>query len=246
MPPSLQGLREGAAHAGAGRGAGAGAGGCRGGADAGGAAQRRVGGGARRRPGGGGAAGAGRAQRGRPDAGRRRDHGLRVPDRGAVAERGPQRLAGRRAARGGAGDHHRPAVRLLPAGGPVRRPGDHGRRLPAGGGRRGRAHDPGADGLDHGRPGRALRADHARPLPGPPRPPGHLGRADHREVGPGPLRAGRLRPPLPPAGRRRPGRRPLRPAARPGRGTRAGRRPRPGCGRTRGCGGTPPWRSWPG
>ncbi len=96
------------------------------------------------------------------------------------------------------------------------------------------------------RPGRALRPGHARPLPGPPRPPGHLGRADHREVGPGPRGAGRVRPPLPPAGRRRPGRRPLRPAARPGRGARARTAPRPGCGWTRECGGTPPWRSWPG
>src|SRR4029450_4650945 len=43
---------------------------------------------------------------------------------------------------------------------------------------------------------------------------------DHREVGPRPGRAGRLRPPLPPPGRRRPGRRTLRPPAGPGRGPR--------------------------
>src|SRR4029450_4600634 len=45
---------------------------------------------------------------------------------------------------------------------------------------------------------------------------------DHREVGPGPRGAGRIRPPLPPAGRGRPGGRPLRPATRPGRGAAGG------------------------
>ena len=42
---------------------------------------------------------------------------------------GPQRRAGRRLPRVGAGHHHRPPVRLVPAGAALRRPGRHGRRL---------------------------------------------------------------------------------------------------------------------
>jgi acetyl-CoA acyltransferase len=56
------------------------------------------------------------AQRPRPGPGRRRDHGLRHAGLRAVAQHRPQRRAGRRLARVGARHHHRPPVRLLPAG----------------------------------------------------------------------------------------------------------------------------------
>ena len=54
---------------------------------------------ASRRPGGRGAQGAGRAQRPRPGARRRRDHGLRHAGRRAGAQHRPQRRARRRLAR---------------------------------------------------------------------------------------------------------------------------------------------------
>ena len=82
-----------------------------------------------------------------PGPGRRRHHRLRHAGSRAVAERRSQRRVGRRLARVGAGDHHRPSVRFVPAGHPLRRPGGHGRRLRRGRGQRGGEHDPHPDGL---------------------------------------------------------------------------------------------------
>ena len=53
----------------------------------------------------------------------------------------------------GAGHHHRPAVRIVPAGPALRRPGCHGRPVRRGDGRRRRGHEPGAHGRQ--RSGRA-------------------------------------------------------------------------------------------
>ena len=64
-----------------------------------------------------------------------------------AAQHRPQRRAGRRVPRVGAGHHHRPPVRVVPAGAALRRPGRDGRRLRRGHRRRRRAHDPHADGL---------------------------------------------------------------------------------------------------
>ena len=61
----------------------------------------------------------------RPGRRRRRDHGLLRHDRLAGRRRRPHRVAGRRAARARARRDDRPAVRLVPAGGALRRPGRH-------------------------------------------------------------------------------------------------------------------------
>ena len=140
------------------------------------------------------------------------DHGLRlqVGEQSLNVARNAWLAA---AARGGAGDHHRPAVR-----GSSQQVQFAAQGIMAGGygavGRRGRAHDPGAM-AHHERPRGAVRpAMHDR-YQGRLVPQGILGRADHREVGPGPRGAGRARPSAPTGGRR-PGRRPLRPPAGPG------------------------------
>ena len=135
---------------------------------------------------------AGRAQQPRPRPRRGRDHGLRHAGRRPVGQRRPQRRAGRRLARGGPRHHHRPPVRLVAAGRPLRRPGRHGRRPRHRGGRRRRGHEPGADGrlgrrrqlrLPVRPPGRPALRRRRRP-----RAAGHLGRADRRQVGPQPAR----------------------------------------------------------
>ena len=120
----------------------------------------------------------------------------------------------------GTGHHHRPAVRLEPAGRAFRRPGRHRRRLRHRDRLRRGVDEPGADGLP--RPaGRDPRAAASRPLPGGSGPPGHLGRAHRRplEARPGGSstrsrpRSHRARPPRP------------RPALRPR--DRAGQCPTP-------------------
>ena len=138
---------------------------------------------------------------------------------------GTQRGPRRGVPRVGAGHHHRPPVRLVPAGRPLRRPGRHGGRPRRRDRRGGRGHEPRTD----GRVGRAggglpLRSPHRGPLRGGrrPGPPGRLGRAHRRGVGPDPRRARRLRGPLPAAGRGRPRRGSLRPGARPRRVPPAG------------------------
>jgi hypothetical protein len=122
-----------------------------------------------RRPGRPGARRAGGALRHRPRRGRRRPHGLRGAGRRTGHERGAQRCAGVLLARVGARHFHRPPVRVVAAGAPLRRAGraerQHGR-----GDRRGRReHDAGPD--VHAR--RASPQERARFLHEP-RPPGAL------------------------------------------------------------------------
>ena len=96
-----------------------------------------------------------------------------------------------------AGHHDRPAVRVEPAGRPLRRAGRDRRRLRRRrrGGRRG--DDPGADGRVDGRRQVRLpvRAAGRRPLrrAGRAGAAGHLGRADRRQVGPHPRGHRRVR-----------------------------------------------------
>ena len=78
------------------------------------------------------------------------------------AQHRPQRRARRRLARVGARHHHRPPVRLVAAGGPLRRPGRHGRRLRHRRRRRRRGHEPRADGrLDRRATSASRSAPHA-------------------------------------------------------------------------------------
>ena len=63
----------------------------------------------------------------------------------------------------GAGHDHRPAVRIVPAGPALRGPGRNGRTVRRGGGRRGRGHEPGADGGQ--RRARAWASRSGRPSP---------------------------------------------------------------------------------
>ena len=80
--------------------------------------------------------------------GRRRHLRVRLADRRAVSQRRAQRLAGRRAARRGSRHDGRPPVRLLPAGGALRRSGSDLRGLRHRDRLRRREHDPGPDGLE--------------------------------------------------------------------------------------------------
>ena len=173
------------------------------------------------------AEGAGRAQRPRPGPGRRRDHGLRHAGRRAVAQRRSQRGAGRRVPRIGAGHHHRPSVRVVPAGPPLRSPGCHRRRLRRGHRRWGRGHDPHPDGiLGRPRPRLPVRTPHDEPLrrAGRTGRPGRRGRTDRRAVGHQPRRPRRVLGPLAPPCRPGHGRGALRAGDHPGGGQ--GRRPR--------------------
>ena len=114
----------------------------------GGQARGRAVGGARRGPLRARPERAGRAVRARPRRRGGRLLGLRQPGRRADLQHRPQRPAGRRLARVGARHHHRPAVRLLPAGGRLRRRDGHqrpGRRRRR---RRSGVDEPGAHGLD--------------------------------------------------------------------------------------------------
>ena len=178
------------------------------------------------RPGGRDPEGAGGAHRDRPGRRRRRRHGLRHAGRRAERQHRPQRGAGRRLARDRSGHHGRSPVRLVPAGRPLRGPGGHRRRLRRGRGRRGRGHDPRADGrLDRRRQVRLpVRPARRRPLraDGRARPAGHLRRDDRREVGHHEGRDGRLRGAQPVL--RRPG--PRRGSLRAGDPARARRRGR--------------------
>ena len=114
-------------------------------------------------------------------------------------EHRPQRRAGRRVPRLGARDDGRSAVRVGPAGHPLRRPGrhvgGHGHRHR----RRRRVDEPGAHRLDH-RPGtgRGLRPA----LPGALRahPPGRVRRGDRPALEDQPRGDGPLRPAVAPAG----------------------------------------------
>ena len=120
------------------------------------------GGGARgdalRRPGRALALGAGRADRDRPGRGRRRDPRLLRHDRLAGRRRRPDGVAGGRPARPRAGRDHRPAVRLLAAGGALRRPGRDVRHPGPGGRRRRAEHERHPDLRGHaGRPAVRLR-----------------------------------------------------------------------------------------
>ena len=133
-----------------------------------------------------------RAQRHRPGVDRRRDRRRRRPGRRAGDEHHPLRGAGRRAARVGAGDHHRPAVRLVAAGGALRRPGPDRGRLRHRHRRRRREHEPGADVVERSGRRRPLRPGHRRALPRRPGAAGHQRRADRRQVGP--ARAGSWTP----------------------------------------------------
>ena len=91
-----------------------------------------------------------------PALGRGRDLRLHHDRRRAGHERRAQRRAGRRVPRHRPGHDRRPAVRLGPAGGPLRRPGGDVRRHGRGHRRRGGGDEPGAHRLDHrARPGRA-------------------------------------------------------------------------------------------
>ena len=175
---------------------------------------------------------------------RGRDHGLHHDGGRAGHEHRSQRRPGRRLPRIGARDHRRPAVRVGPAGRPLRRPGrdvgGHGHRHRG----RDRVDDPGPHRLDH-RPGagRGLRTDRPRPLPV--HPPGPLGRRDRRALGDQPAPDGRLRPRVPPPGRRWPRTK----AASATRSSRWRRRPKPtrtpSSTSTKGSGGARPSRNWP-
>ena len=167
---------------------------------------------------------------------------------------GPQHRPKRRPRRGvprvGPLDHHRPPVRVLPAGAALRGPGRHGGRLRRRDRRRDRAHDAHAHGVVGGarprvplRPqddGALRRARRARVA-------GHLGRDDRRPVG-------ASRQDLDAFGARsqqarRPGHRrgPLRAGDPPPRreGRRGRRRPTRSSPPTRGSAPTPPRRSSP-
>ena len=208
---------------------------------------------ARRGPGLRGPQGAGRAQPAGPGPGRRRDHGLRHAGLRAVAQHRPQRRARGRLARVGARHHHRPPVRIVAAGHPLRRPGRHGRGLRHRRRRRRRVHDPHA----HGLLGRArlrlpLRAAHDGPLHrqrGPQRAegPGHRRRDDRRPVGHLARGARRLLGAEPPAGRPGHRRGPLRERDRArGRPRRRGQGHRRDLRQpTRASGPTPASRRWP-
>ena len=171
---------------------------------------------ARRRPGVGDAQGPGRAQRAGPGPGGRRDHGLRHAGLGAVAQHRAQRRAGRGLARVRPRHHHRPPVRVVPAGDPLRGPGRDRRRLRRRGRGRGRVDDAHPDGLvGRARLRLSLRPAHDGPLhrrrgAQPAQGPGHRGRDDRRPVGHLPRRAGRLLRAQPPAGGAGNGRRPVR------------------------------------
>ena len=172
------------------------------------------------------AQGPGRAQRPRPRPGRRRDHGLRHAGRRAVPQRGPQRRPGRRLSRVGARHHHRPPVRLLPAGPPLRGPGRHRRCLRRGHRRRRRGHDPHPDGLvGRARPGLSLRTPDDAALRRARRPgrPGRGSRAHRRAVGHLPRGPRRVRGAVAPACRPGHRRGALRARDHPGGGQ--GRRP---------------------
>ena len=77
-------------------------------------------------------------------AGGRRRARLRQPGRRGQPQRGPDGGAAGRAARGGAGQHGQPALRLRPGRPRHRRPVHRGRGGRAGGRRRGGEHEPGA------------------------------------------------------------------------------------------------------
>ena len=122
------------------------------------------------------------------------------------------------------GHHRRPAVRLGPAGGPLRRPGrdvrGHGHRHR----RRGGGHEPGAHRVDHRpRSGRGLRAH--RPRAVRLHPPGPERRGDRPSVGDQPGGDGPVRPPVARPGGPGHRRGPLRQRDRP-----AGHPPGPGRG----------------
>ena len=99
------------------------------------------------------------AQRNRPGRDRRRDHRLRQPGRRAELPHRPQHGAGLRPARQRAGGQHRPPVRQLAAGDPLRRAGGDERHPGRGDRRRRRKHDPRADG-NAGHPADAGRDRH--------------------------------------------------------------------------------------
>ena len=148
---------------------------------------------------------AGGPDRDRPGRGRRRDHGVRLADRPADLRHRPERLAVGGPARERARRHHRPAVRVLPAGGALRRPGRDVRHAgPGGRGRRGE-HEHRPDGLvRHAWPMEAGMPAAVRPgLAGALRGPGDLPvprrPADLREVGHQAEPAGGVRPGEPPA-----------------------------------------------
>ena len=142
----------------------------------------------------------------RSRSGSRRRRGVRLRGHGRPAGRRhrPHRLARGGPARGGAGRHRRPAVRLVPAGRALRRAGGaqrHGR--PGGRGRRAE-HEHGPH---RRRDEPALRRPVLRlgRLAGQVRRRGDLpvprGRPDRRQVGDRPRRDGALRAGQPPAGR---------------------------------------------
>ena len=146
---------------------------------------------------------------------------MQVGDQGA--QHRPQRRARRRLARVGARHHGRPPVRLVAAGGPLRRPGRDRRRLRRRGRRRRRGMTTSADGRV-GHPGLGIPFG---PTVWPatrtrrPRPAGHLGRADRRQVGPHPRGPRRLRRREPAAGGPGHRRGPLRQRDRAGQGRAA-------------------------
>ena len=101
-------------------------------------------------------------------------------------------------ARARAGHHHRPPVRIEPAGGALRRAGRDRRRLRRRRRRRRRGDDPGADGRRRwptasSASRSARRSGAATRRAGRARAAGHLRRADRRQVGHQPRRHGRVR-----------------------------------------------------
>ena len=185
------------------------------------------------RPRGARPARAGGPDRDRPGRGRRRDHGVRLADRPADLRHRQERLAvggpaGERARR-----HRRPAVRVVPAGGALRRPGRDVRHAgPGGRGRRGE-HEHRHHGLDR-HPGHAGgHAGSVRPrLAGALRGPGDLPvprrPADLRAVGLQAEPARGVRPGEPPARGPRHRRGPVRLADSAAGRLQPGRGPAPG------------------
>ena len=176
---------------------------------------------------------AGGPDRDRPRRGRRRDHGVRFADRPADLRHRQECLAVGRPAGERARRHHRPAVRVVPAGGPFRRPGGDVRHPgPRGRGRRGehehRHHGvnrhPVRAGGHAGSVGSRLAGALRRPgdLPVPWR------SADLRAVGHQATPAGGVRAGEPPASGPRHRRRPVRAGDSAAGRLRPGRGPAPG------------------